>query len=203
MELRGNRVEEAKELYKEAIRIDPRNGRAYLGLSRCAERRRDYKLARECLKTGIANSVSFGENGVPDRGANPFLLQALGCLEEKAGHLNQAEALFIEAARSRPSHAASWVALAQLRTEKLRQLAMAGSMLPNGGKGVGKGRHETIRACLNVMGGYGKQKGRRCEASSQVVPPGIESRQKMFGCLVATRCHGRQARELGTSRIVL
>lgn len=126
MELRSHRVEEAQELYEEAIRIDPRNGRAYLGLSRCAERRRDYKLARECLKTGIANSVSIGEDGVPDSGANPFLLQALGCLEEKAGRYTQAEALFIEAARSRPSHAASWVALAQLRTEKLRLSATAG-----------------------------------------------------------------------------
>ncbi|CAJ1954539.1 unnamed protein product [Cylindrotheca closterium] len=126
MELRHHRTEEAQELYEEAIRIDPRNGRAYLGLAKCAERRRDYKLAKECLKTGIANSVSLAEDGTPDSGANPFLLQALGCLEEKAGHLTQAEALFIEAARSRPSHAASWVALAQLRTEKFRQSAMAG-----------------------------------------------------------------------------
>eukprot|EP00526_Cylindrotheca_closterium_P000093 CAMPEP_0113649192 /NCGR_PEP_ID=MMETSP0017_2-20120614/26130_1 /TAXON_ID=2856 /ORGANISM="Cylindrotheca closterium" /LENGTH=864 /DNA_ID=CAMNT_0000561533 /DNA_START=103 /DNA_END=2697 /DNA_ORIENTATION=+ /assembly_acc=CAM_ASM_000147 len=126
MELRSHRVEEAQELYEEAIRIDPRDGRAYLGLSRCAERRRDYKLAKECLKAGITNAVSVAEDGTPDIGANPFLLQALGCLEEKAGHLNQAEALFIEAARSRPSHAASWVALAQLRTEKFRQSAMAG-----------------------------------------------------------------------------
>jgi len=126
MELRSHRVEEAQELYEEAIRIDPRNGRAYLGLSRCAQRRRDYALARECLKTGIANSISIAEDGTPDGGANPFLLQALGCLEEKAGHLSGAEALFIEAARSRPSHAASWVALAQLRTEKFRQSAMAG-----------------------------------------------------------------------------
>eukprot|EP00980_Cylindrotheca_fusiformis_P005923 scaffold1246_cov134-Cylindrotheca_fusiformis.AAC.15 len=125
-ELRNNRVEEAQELYEEAIKIDPRNGMAYLGLSRCAQRRRDFALARECLKTGIANSVSYVDDGTPDNGGNPFLLQALGCLEEKAGHWSQAEALFIEAARSRPSHAASWVALAQLRTEKFRQSAVAG-----------------------------------------------------------------------------
>lgn len=125
-ELRNNRVEEAQELYEEAIRIDPRDGRAYLGLSRCAERRRDFKLAREFLKIGIANCVSCAPDGTPDIGANPFLLQALGCLEEKAGHLSQAESLYIEAARSRPSHAASWVALAQLRTRKFRQGAAAG-----------------------------------------------------------------------------
>jgi tetratricopeptide (TPR) repeat protein len=125
-ELRNNRVEEAQELYEKAIQIDPRDGRAYLGLSKCAERRRDFKLARELLKMGLANSVSCAPDGKPDNGANPFLLQALGCLEEKTGYLAEAEALYIEAAKSRPSHAASWVALAQLRTRKFRQSAAAG-----------------------------------------------------------------------------
>jgi len=125
-ELRSNRLEEAQELYEMAIQIDPRDGRAYLGLSRCAQRRRDFKLARECLKIGIAQSVSCASDSTPDNGANPFLLQALGCLEEKAGHLSQAESLYISAVRSRPSHAASWVALAQLRTRKFRQGAAAG-----------------------------------------------------------------------------
>eukprot|EP00535_Pseudo-nitzschia_heimii_P000815 CAMPEP_0197185016 /NCGR_PEP_ID=MMETSP1423-20130617/11074_1 /TAXON_ID=476441 /ORGANISM="Pseudo-nitzschia heimii, Strain UNC1101" /LENGTH=804 /DNA_ID=CAMNT_0042635979 /DNA_START=640 /DNA_END=3055 /DNA_ORIENTATION=+ len=125
-ELRSNRLEEAQELYEMAIQIDPRDGRAYLGLSRCAQRRRDFKLARECLKIGIAQSVSCGADSTPDNGANPFLLQAFGCLEEKAGRLSQAESLYISAVRSRPSHAASWVALAQLRTRKFRQGAAAG-----------------------------------------------------------------------------
>jgi len=125
-ELRSNRLEEAQELYERAIQIDPRDGRAYLGLSRCAQRRRDFKLARECLKIGIARSVSCGADSTPDNGANPFLLQALGCLEEKTGRLSQAESLYISAVRSRPSHAASWVALAQLRTRKFRQGAAAG-----------------------------------------------------------------------------
>ncbi|KAL3939032.1 MAG: hypothetical protein SGARI_001518 [Bacillariaceae sp.] len=125
-EFRSNRFEEAIEMYEEAIRIDPRDGRAYLGLARCAERRRDFKLARECLRLGIAQSVSCAPDGTPDTGANPFLLQTLGCLEEKSGHLAQAESLYISAVRSRPSHAASWVALAQLRTRKFRQSAAAG-----------------------------------------------------------------------------
>ena len=125
-ELRRDRVEEAQELYEQAIQIDPSDGRAYLGLSRCAGRRRDFKLSREVLRAGIASSVSCSTNGIPDRGANPFLLQALGCLEEKSGHLAEAEALFIAAAKSRPSHAAAWVALAQLRTRKFRQGAAAG-----------------------------------------------------------------------------
>jgi tetratricopeptide (TPR) repeat protein len=125
-ELRKDRVDEAKELYELAIKIDPADGRAYLGLARCAERRRDFKLAREVLRAGIATCVSCSDEGIPDRGANPFLLQALGCLEEKTGYLAQAEALYIAAAKSRPSHAAAWVALAQIRTQKFRQGAAAG-----------------------------------------------------------------------------
>ena len=125
-DLRKDRVEEAQEMYEMAIDIDPRDGRAYLGLARCAERRRDFTLARKILSIGIANSVSVGPNGTPDAGANPYLLQALGCLEEKTGNLAQAENLYIEAVKSRPSHAASWVALGQLRTVKFRQGAVAG-----------------------------------------------------------------------------
>jgi tetratricopeptide (TPR) repeat protein len=125
-EFRSNRIEEAQELYEMAIKIDPRDGRSYLGLSRCAERRRDFKLAREWLRLGIGRSVSCDHTGKPDGGANPFILQALGCLEEKAGHLAQAETLYISAVRSRPSHAAGWVALAQLRTMKFLQNAASG-----------------------------------------------------------------------------
>jgi tetratricopeptide (TPR) repeat protein len=125
-ELAKNRLEEAQELYEKALSIDPRDGRSYLGLSRIAEKRRDFKLARQCLRSGIANSVSVMLDGQPDFGDNPFLLQRLGCLEETAGHLAEAETLYISAVRSRPSHAAAWVALAQLRTRKLRQNAAAG-----------------------------------------------------------------------------
>jgi tetratricopeptide (TPR) repeat protein len=125
-ELQHGRVDEARELYERAVSLDPRDGRGYLGLSRCAQRRRDFKLARDCLQAGIVNSVSRQKDGTADRGGNPFLLQALGDLEERMGHLGQAEAHYISAAKSRPSHAAAWVALAQLRTRKLGQSANAG-----------------------------------------------------------------------------
>lgn len=131
-ELAKGKLEEAEELYEMAIEMSPRDGRAYLGLSRIAQRRRDFKFAKECLKRGIANSSrsdkTWGANGmkVSDTGANPFLLQALGTLEERLGHLSEAERLYIAAARSRPSHAAAWVALAQLRCRKLRQGPDAG-----------------------------------------------------------------------------
>ena len=126
-ELQHGRVEESAELYERAVTTDPADGRAYLGLSKCAERRRDFLLARKWLLQGVPRSVSM--NGpIPDRGANPFLLQALGCLEEKLGHLAQAEALYEEATRSRPCHAAAWVSLAVLRTRKLGCPVSAGRL---------------------------------------------------------------------------
>ena len=132
-ELAKGKLEEAEELYESAIELAPRDGRAYLGLSRIAQKRRDFKYAKDCLKTGIANSFgdgTLGANGLKsvDTGGNPFLLQALGTLEERMGHLAEAEKLYIAAARSRPSHAAAWVALAQLRTRKLRQGPNAGRL---------------------------------------------------------------------------
>jgi tetratricopeptide (TPR) repeat protein len=63
---------------------------------------------------------------IPDIGPNPFLLQALGTLEQKLGNLAAAEELYLQAIRSRPSHAAAWVSLGQLRTRELRQGASAG-----------------------------------------------------------------------------
>lgn len=127
-EFRHGRIEEAKELYENVVQMDPRDGRAYLGLSRCAERRRDFELARDWLRAGIQNSATKAPTPLAnaDLGGNPFLLQALGRLEEKRGHLSMAESLYVQAARSRPSHAAAWVALAQLRTRKLGQTVSAG-----------------------------------------------------------------------------
>ncbi|KAL3806564.1 hypothetical protein ACHAXA_008693 [Cyclostephanos tholiformis] len=65
---------------------------------------------------------------IPDLGPNPFLLQALGTLEQELGNLAAAEELYLQAIRSRPSHAAAWVALAQLRTKELRQDAASVSV---------------------------------------------------------------------------
>mmetsp|Transcript_33265 Transcript_33265/g.48901 ORF Transcript_33265/g.48901 Transcript_33265/m.48901 type:complete len:884 (+) Transcript_33265:115-2766(+) len=115
---------EATELYSRAIQLDPRDGRGYLGLSRVAQRKRDFAAARDYLKLGIAQSVVEKEGDAT--GKNPFLLQALGNLEERFGHLAEAERLYISAVKEMPSHAAAWVSLAQLRTRKLRQGANAG-----------------------------------------------------------------------------
>ncbi len=154
-DLSHGRLEEAQEYYMKAIELDPTDGRAYLGLSRIAQRRGDLEYARKLLKEGIAKcSVGFVEvkgprskeslkkkssisddedeedlpilGTIPDNGPNPFLLQALGTLEQRSGNLSGAEELYLAAVRSRPSHAAAWVSLGQLRTKELRQGANAG-----------------------------------------------------------------------------
>lgn len=178
-DLSHGRLEEAQEYYLEASKMDPTDGRPYLGLSRIAQRRGDLEHARGLLKEGISkcnggyvtvkgppaeedskkkkknaanNNESSGFSGddngrskdkqnkdeeeennrsrtlgtIPDLGPNPFLLQALGTLEQKLGNLSMAEELYLQAIRSRPSHAAAWVSLAQLRTRELRQGSSAG-----------------------------------------------------------------------------
>jgi len=129
-ELRYNHIEESQYLYEKALEMDPRDGRAYLGLSRIAQRCKDYRLARKWLLDGIQQSVSIHPTtGQPDWGGNPYLLQALGCLEERLGYLTKAEQYLVKAIRSRPSHAPAYVALVQLRTRKFRQTAQAGGRL--------------------------------------------------------------------------
>jgi hypothetical protein len=160
------RLEEGQEYYTKAQKLDPTDGRPYLGLSRIAQRRGDIKLARDLLKEGIHKSiggyvvvkgpctnavvdggsrslmkkqqqqqrtersnktgssssssnnrdeeqsdVNFQEEEgavigtIPDLGPNPHLMQALGTLEQECGNLALAEDLYLQAIRSRPSHA--------------------------------------------------------------------------------------------------
>jgi len=120
--MRSKKFKEAIELYNQALDIDPRDGRPYLGLSRIAERKKELKLARDWLRQGIAHSST----NLRSERMNPFLLQALGCLEERAGNLAEAETLYIESVKIRSWHAASWVSLAQLRVWKLRRGAASG-----------------------------------------------------------------------------
>lgn len=119
---RRRNYDEAIDFYNQALRIDPRDGRPYLGLSRIAERKKELNSARDWLRQGIAHSVT----NLRHERMNPFLLQALGCLEERAGNLAEAETLYIESVKIRPWHAASWVSLAQLRIWKLRRGVASG-----------------------------------------------------------------------------
>eukprot|EP00547_Thalassionema_nitzschioides_P004992 CAMPEP_0194204456 /NCGR_PEP_ID=MMETSP0156-20130528/3970_1 /TAXON_ID=33649 /ORGANISM="Thalassionema nitzschioides, Strain L26-B" /LENGTH=885 /DNA_ID=CAMNT_0038930479 /DNA_START=152 /DNA_END=2809 /DNA_ORIENTATION=+ len=129
-EMSRNKLKDAQALYEECLEIDPRDGRPYLGLSRIARRRQDYDKARNYLEEGLRlSSTIHPTTGKPEYKGNPYLLQALGCLEEDCGYLQKAESCFLEAIAARPSHAASYVALALLRIRKFKFPAQAGRSL--------------------------------------------------------------------------
>jgi len=88
------------------------------------ERRKEYMKNKSNVDFEEEEGSTIGT--IPDLGPNPFLLQALGTLEQKLGNISAAEELYLRAIRSRPSHAAAWVSLAQLRTRELRQGAGSG-----------------------------------------------------------------------------
>lgn len=131
-DLSRNRLDDAKLLYEECLEIDPRDGRPYLGLSQIAKRRGDYETARRYLEEGLATAGTSSfhpTTGQPEYKGNPYLLQALGCLEEECGYLQKAESYFVSAIASRPCHAPSYVALALLRIRKFKHPASAGRTL--------------------------------------------------------------------------
>jgi len=126
-------LQHARGLLKEGIRKSSGGYVVVRGPTRAHENERRKKIKGGENDRGKKNmkDVDLEEEGetvgtIPDLGPNPFLLQALGTLEQKLGNLATAEELYLQAIRSRPSHAAAWVALAQLRTKQLRQGASAG-----------------------------------------------------------------------------
>ena len=98
-----------EELYQRCTRMDPRDGRGWLGLAKLFERKRQNAKAREILLEGLTKSPK-----------NPFLLQSLGCLEVKSGNLAEANRRFQQATNANPRHAASWVSWGKLE-ERLRR----------------------------------------------------------------------------------
>jgi hypothetical protein len=72
-----------EKIYLECTRVDPWDGRGWLGLAKLYERRAQHGKAREMLVEGLKKSAS-----------NPYLLQALGCLEVKGGNLAEAHRRF-------------------------------------------------------------------------------------------------------------
>ena len=73
-ELAKGKLEEAKKLYEKAIQVALRDGRAYLGLSKVAQRRRDFKYAKDYPKTGIANG--FGDGTLVTRLLTPMVIHS-------------------------------------------------------------------------------------------------------------------------------
>jgi tetratricopeptide (TPR) repeat protein len=92
--------EEAERLLRRALAINAADGRAWLALARIFANKGNVVDARRLFKAGVGASRK-----------NPYLLQAWGVFEEKAGNLERAKGLYETATRADPTHCASWVAL--------------------------------------------------------------------------------------------
>ena len=75
---------ESEELFRQVIRINPRNGRAYVGLAKTLERMKQIDLAKRVLEDGCA--ATKGENG--------HIWQVWACLEAKQGDVRKARQYF-------------------------------------------------------------------------------------------------------------
>ncbi|KAJ8605139.1 hypothetical protein CTAYLR_000470 [Chrysophaeum taylorii] len=109
-ELKRGQVASARRLWQQCLEIDKYDGRAWLALSRDAEKtRRDPRLAAqyllECLRYAPANA---------------YVRQAYGILLERQGMRKQALEQYDRALAYDPSHAASWVAKARLLERRFR-----------------------------------------------------------------------------------
>ena len=116
LERRGD-LQGARETFEHCTQIDPRDGRAWLALSRSSGRAGRPDEAERLLKRGLSYEPR-----------SPHLLQAYGSLLERRGRQDEALELYTAALGSRPSHAPSWVACGLL-LERRRELAAAGSCL--------------------------------------------------------------------------
>lgn len=114
----------AEELYRRCIRANASDGRAWLGLARIYGRRGDEKAARQTFSAGVSASRN-----------NPYLLQAWGVFEERAGNVKRAKGLFEAATRADPTHCASWVALGLWEQRHARDVYAARECFRKGAEG--------------------------------------------------------------------
>lgn len=100
----------ARRMWKQCIEIDRHDGRAWLALSRDAERElRDPRLAAQYLTEGLYHNPT-----------NAHIRQAYGIFLERQGLRRQALEQFERAIRNDPFHAASYVAKARLLERRCR-----------------------------------------------------------------------------------
>ena len=115
------KMRRARNLLLNCLEIDPLDGRAWLALSRDAERNlKNPVLAAEYLKEGLRRN-----------GENAHLLQAFGFLYEKRGSRKRAMEQYDRALKVDPSHVASWVARGRLLDRRFRVNPMNKDLVRN------------------------------------------------------------------------
>jgi len=124
--LQRKEFDKSEDLYRKCLQMDAYDGRAWVGLAKLYEEKNQMFKAKEILQSGLQKLPR-----------SPFLLQALGCIEQKQGQVVEALKLFQRAVEEDETHAASWVSLGKLeermkRSWRARQCyAKAASVEPN------------------------------------------------------------------------
>ena len=98
---RGERVAlrlRALQVFDRAKRIDPSDGRAYVGMAQILKQLGDISAARKCYQDGC--DATGGDNA--------YIWQAWATLEEKDGNVVQARKLYDAATAADKTHAAAW-----------------------------------------------------------------------------------------------
>lgn len=158
----------ARRLWKQCIEIDGHDGRAWLALSRDAERElRDPRLAAQYLTEGLYHNPT-----------NAHVRQAYGIFLERQGLRRQALEQFERAIRNDPFHAASYVAKARLLERRCRTAR----------KQVGNGVTTWISASTSREA-EAYEEARRCYALAIRAEPANE--QALVACAMFEAGSGR------------
>lgn len=81
--IRATEPQKAKALYESAVKLSPKDARAYLGLGECALAAKDYETARK----QIEHSISLGNKYADAHGAMVRLLEATGEKKNAGPHM--------------------------------------------------------------------------------------------------------------------
>ena len=85
-------------VYQRAKLLDPRDGRAYVGIGQVLRQLGEYDAARQCYQDGCDATG----------GDNPYIWQAWGTLEAEEGNISKARQLYDAATAADKTHAAAW-----------------------------------------------------------------------------------------------
>lgn len=89
---------DALRIYQRARALDPRDGRAYVGMGQVLRQLGEYDAARRCYQDGC--DATGGENA--------YIWQAWGTLEAEEGNVSRARQLYDAATAADKTHAAAW-----------------------------------------------------------------------------------------------
>ena len=129
----AHHIRGARQLYERCLKLDPLDGRAYVGLGRLLS---EHGLSRDGSSSGQAEGYAaarqvFEDGAAATQGDNPYIWQAWAVMEQRAGNMARARELFDNGTVADPTHAASWHGWASLEVDE-GNLARARQLLRSG-----------------------------------------------------------------------